>query len=171
PIALERIRGGLDHVVEVTDDEIEDAMRAIYDDTHNVAEGAAASSLAALLREKDKIRGRDVAIVLTGANVDAEIFSRALGTPCRAGRDAGDDPRQLLPAALREALRREPQLRHQIGPGDRERELDAAVGDATHAQPVEHHCLSAGREREAVHERRELFDGHVLLRGIISNLP
>ena len=76
--ALETIRTGIDRVVEVTDDEIEAAMRAIYDDTHNVAEGAAASTLAALLKERDRVRGRDVGIVLTGANVDAATFARVL---------------------------------------------------------------------------------------------
>ena len=78
PEALETIRKGIDRVVQVTDDEIEDAMRAIYDDTHNVAEGAAAASLAALLQERDRARGRQVAIVLTGANVDAATFGRIL---------------------------------------------------------------------------------------------
>ncbi len=77
--ALEIIRSGADRIVEVTDDEIEAAMRAIYDDTHNVAEGAAASALAALLKECDLASGRDVAIVLTGANVDAAVFARVLG--------------------------------------------------------------------------------------------
>ena len=76
--ALETIRAGADRVVEVSDDEIEAAMRAIYDDTHNVAEGAAASSLAALLQERDRVRGREVGIVLTGANVDAAVFARVL---------------------------------------------------------------------------------------------
>jgi threonine dehydratase len=78
PEALETIRKGIDRVVQVTDDEIEEAMRAIYDDTHNVAEGAAAASLAALLKERDRARGRQVAIVLTGANVDAATFGRIL---------------------------------------------------------------------------------------------
>jgi threonine dehydratase len=76
PQALEIIRAGIDRVVEVTDDEIEAAMRAIYDDTHNVAEGAAAASVAAML--KDRPAGREVAVVLTGANVDAAIFARVL---------------------------------------------------------------------------------------------
>jgi len=75
---LETIRTGADRVVEVTDDEIEAAMRAIYDDTHNVAEGAAASTLAALLQERDRARGSEVGIVLTGANVDASTFARVL---------------------------------------------------------------------------------------------
>lgn len=78
PEALETIRKGIDRVVQVTDDEIEEAMRAIYDDTHNVAEGAAAAGLAALLKERDRARGRQVAIVLTGANVDAATFGRIL---------------------------------------------------------------------------------------------
>lgn len=78
PEALDTIRKGIDRVVQVTDDEIEEAMRAIYDDTHNVAEGAAAASLAALLKERDRARGRQVAIVLTGANVDAATFGRIL---------------------------------------------------------------------------------------------
>jgi threonine dehydratase len=80
PAALEIIRAGIDRVVEVTDDEIEGAMRAIYDDTHNVAEGAAASTLAALLQEREQARGRQIAIVLTGANVDASIFARVLSS-------------------------------------------------------------------------------------------
>jgi len=78
PEALEIIRAGADRVVEVTDDEIEAAMRAIYDDTHNVAEGAAASALAALLKDGVRARGREAGIVLTGANVDASVFVRVL---------------------------------------------------------------------------------------------
>jgi threonine dehydratase len=77
--ALERIRGGIDRVVRVTDDQIEAAMRAIYDDTHIVAEGAGAASVAALLTERDRIAGRAVGAVLTGANVDRDVLVRVLG--------------------------------------------------------------------------------------------
>jgi threonine dehydratase len=79
PDALDQIRAGIDRLVEVSDDQIEAAMRAIYDDTHNVAEGAAASGVAALLSERDRIRGRAVGVVLTGANVDRSVFARVLG--------------------------------------------------------------------------------------------
>jgi threonine dehydratase len=79
PDALDQIRAGIDRVVEVTDDQIEAAMRAIYDDTHNVVEGAAAASVAAMLSERDRIRGRAVGVVLTGANVDRTVFARVLG--------------------------------------------------------------------------------------------
>ena len=72
------IRAGADRVVEVTDDEVEAAMRALFTDTHNVVEGAGAASLAALLKERTTLRGQTAAIVLTGANVDPEPFARIL---------------------------------------------------------------------------------------------
>ncbi len=78
PDALDQIRRGIDRVVEVSDDQIEAAMRAIYDDTHNVAEGAAAATVAALLSERDRIRGRAVGVVLSGGNVDRAVFARVL---------------------------------------------------------------------------------------------
>ena len=76
--ALDTIRSGVERVVEVSDDEVEAAMRALFDDTHNVAEGAAAAGLAALLRERGRSAGQSVGIVLTGANIDAELFARVL---------------------------------------------------------------------------------------------
>ena len=69
------------YVVEVTDDQVEDAMRAIYDDTHNVAEGAGAAATAAMLAECDAIRGNTVAVVLSGANVDRNVFGRVSSAP------------------------------------------------------------------------------------------
>ncbi len=64
----------LDHVADiitVRDDEILAAMRALLHDTHNLAEGAAAAPLAALLKTRDRWRGRTVGLPLTGGNVDA----------------------------------------------------------------------------------------------------
>jgi threonine dehydratase len=78
PDALDRIRGGVERVVEVTDDQVEAAMRAIYDDAHQVAEGAAATAIAALLAERDRVRDKKVAVVLTGGNVDRNVFARVL---------------------------------------------------------------------------------------------
>ena len=84
-LALLRGEGGgpaLARVVEVTDAEVAGAMRALFEDTHNAAEGAGAASLAALLqeieREPEVVRGRRVAVVLCGGNVDAEVFARVL---------------------------------------------------------------------------------------------
>jgi threonine dehydratase len=77
--AVETIAQRVDHIVEVTDDEIAAAMRALYEDTHNIAEGAAAAALAGLLKEREAISGARVGMVLTGGNVDREMFLEALG--------------------------------------------------------------------------------------------
>ena len=79
PEALEVIRENVDHVVEVSEQEIAAAMRAYYEDTHNIAEGAAAAALAGLLREREALQGKRVGVVLTGGNVDREVFLEALG--------------------------------------------------------------------------------------------
>lgn len=69
----------LERVVQVTDDEVEAAMRIYFADTHNVAEGAGATSLGALLQEKDKMAGKRVAVVVSGGNVDRDVYVRVLG--------------------------------------------------------------------------------------------
>jgi threonine dehydratase len=76
--ALPFILRGVDHIVRVTDDEVEAAMRALFADTHTVAEGAGAAALAALLRERDSLRGQRVAIVISGGNVDTGVYARVL---------------------------------------------------------------------------------------------
>ena len=81
--ALDAIRAGVDRIVEVTDDEIEQAMRILFIDTHNVVEGAGAAGLAALLQERETIRVLTAGIVLTGANVDPQPFARILAEPGR----------------------------------------------------------------------------------------
>jgi threonine dehydratase len=60
--ALQVIRRGVDRIVEVSDDEIAEAIRTLYSATHNCAEGAGAAALAALLRERERLRGRRVAV-------------------------------------------------------------------------------------------------------------
>ncbi|HEX6537331.1 MAG TPA: threonine dehydratase [Gemmatimonadaceae bacterium] len=79
PTALAILRDRIARVVMVTDAEVEAAMRAIFSDTHNVAEGAGAAALAAALQERERIAGRRVAVVLTGANVDRDVYARVLG--------------------------------------------------------------------------------------------
>lgn len=76
--ALEVILKNVDRFVEVSEDEIGSAMRAVYEDTHNIAEGAAAASISAVLKEREKIAGKRVGAVLTGGNVDREVFLKAL---------------------------------------------------------------------------------------------
>jgi threonine dehydratase len=78
--ALEVIFTNVEHMVEVNESEIATGMRAYYEDTHNVAEGAAGAGLAAVLKERDAMRGKRVGVVFTGGNVDREVFLAALGT-------------------------------------------------------------------------------------------
>lgn len=76
--ALSVLRPHLDHVVKVSDEEVAAAMRAIYADTHNVAEGAGAASFAAAWQERERLRGQVVGTVLSGSNVDASVLSGVL---------------------------------------------------------------------------------------------
>ena len=78
PQALEAIVENVARIVEVTDEEIAGAMRAYFEDTQNVAEGAGAAALAAALDEKDTLQGKRIGIVLSGGNVDRETFLAAL---------------------------------------------------------------------------------------------
>jgi threonine dehydratase len=79
PAALELILRGVDRIVQVTDTEVESAMRMMYECTHNVCEGAGAAALAAAVKESSRITGKKVAIVATGGNVDRDVFARILG--------------------------------------------------------------------------------------------
>ena len=78
--ALAAMRAGLERVVAVSEAEIRAAMRHYFTDAHHVAEGAAAAALAALLREREAVRGRRVGVVLTGCNVDADLYADVLRT-------------------------------------------------------------------------------------------
>jgi len=76
--ALSFILHGVERVVRVSDDDVEAAMRALFADTHTVAEGAGAAALAAVLGERDRMRGRRVAVVISGGNVDTEVYGGVL---------------------------------------------------------------------------------------------
>ncbi|MBX3586013.1 MAG: threonine dehydratase [Ramlibacter sp.] len=67
-----------DEVVAVTDAEVAHAMRVLFADTHNVAEGAGAASLAAAMQQRERLQGQAVGITLCGGNVDSEVFARVL---------------------------------------------------------------------------------------------
>jgi threonine dehydratase len=72
--AFEIIRKGASRIVQVTDAEIALAMRAYWTDSHNLTEGAGAAALAAALQEKAKLRGKRVGLVVSGGNIDFELF-------------------------------------------------------------------------------------------------
>jgi len=74
--ALDIILKGASRIVQVSDEEIASAIRAYWTDTHNLAEGAGAAPLAAALQEKDRLHGKRVGLVLSGGNIDFDLFSR-----------------------------------------------------------------------------------------------
>jgi threonine dehydratase len=76
--AVEIILKGAERIVTVEEHEIRAAMRHLFTDTHNIAEGAGAATLAALLNEKDRMEGKRVAIVLSGGNIDRALYAEVL---------------------------------------------------------------------------------------------
>jgi threonine dehydratase len=74
PTALAIIAKGASRIVTVSDDEVANAIRAYWTDTHNLAEGAGASPLAALMKEREQIKGRTAGVPLCGGNIDMALF-------------------------------------------------------------------------------------------------
>ena len=78
PDALDAIWRHVARVVTVSDEQVASAMRILFDDTHNVAEGAGAAAVAAAIKERRQLTGSRVAAVISGGNVDREVFARVL---------------------------------------------------------------------------------------------
>jgi threonine dehydratase len=76
--ALDIILKGAARIVQVSETEIAEAIRAYYEDTHNLAEGAGAASLAALVQESSRQQGRRIGLVLSGGNIDRSAFAQVL---------------------------------------------------------------------------------------------
>ncbi|WP_431283513.1 threonine dehydratase [Humitalea sp. 24SJ18S-53] len=72
--AFAMIQHGIARIVQVTDAEVGAAIAAYWTDTHNLAEGAGAAPLAALMQERDAMRGKKVAVILCGGNIDLALF-------------------------------------------------------------------------------------------------
>ena len=76
--ALHILQGQIDHIVQVSDAEVAQAMRDLFACTHNVAEGAGAASFAAAYKERALLQGQVVGTTLCGGNVDSDVFARTL---------------------------------------------------------------------------------------------
>ncbi len=79
--ALTVILKGAARVALISEDEIATAIRAYWTDTHNLAEGAGAAALAAAIQEKSRLRGRKVGLILSGGNIDFDLFQRWVAPP------------------------------------------------------------------------------------------
>ena len=76
--ALEEIMAGAERIVTVGDDAIAAAMRHYFSDTHNIAEGAGAAPLAALLQDGPAVAGASAGLILSGGNVDRDVYAAVL---------------------------------------------------------------------------------------------
>jgi threonine dehydratase len=72
------IKIGAARVVTVSEDEIAEAIRIYYTTTHNLAEGAGAAPLAALLKEKARYAGKRAGLILSGGNIDMPLLAQVL---------------------------------------------------------------------------------------------
>jgi threonine dehydratase len=78
PEAVTIIKRGAARILQLGEDDIAEAVRAYFQDTHNVAEGAGAAPLAGLMQERARMTGKKVAVVLSGGNIDTSIYQRIL---------------------------------------------------------------------------------------------
>jgi threonine dehydratase len=69
---------GAARIVEVSEDAIAEAMRIYFDDAHQIVEGAGAVPLAALLQERDEMANKNVAVVLSGGNIERKRYLQVL---------------------------------------------------------------------------------------------
>ena len=81
--AVTIIQRGAARVLQLSEDDIAEAVRAYFQDTHNVAEGGGAAPLAGLMQERARMAGKKVALVLSGGNIDMSVYRHLL---------AGDTP-------------------------------------------------------------------------------
>ncbi|HEX3535624.1 MAG TPA: threonine dehydratase [Stellaceae bacterium] len=79
--ALAVIRKGAARIVTVSEAEIRRAMRVMFTDTHNIAEGAGAAALAAAVKERGRLAGKRVALIQSGGNIDRALFAEILAEP------------------------------------------------------------------------------------------
>ncbi|HUR43947.1 MAG TPA: threonine dehydratase [Aestuariivirga sp.] len=78
PDAVSIIKRGAERIVQVSEEEIAEAMRIYYRTAHALTEGAGAAALAGLLKEKHKMRGKRVGLILSGGNIDMDKFAIVL---------------------------------------------------------------------------------------------
>ena len=76
--AVTIIKSGAARILQLSEDDIAEAVRAYFQDTHNVAEGAGAAPLAGLMQERARMTGKRVAVILSGGNIDTSVYRRIL---------------------------------------------------------------------------------------------
>ena len=79
----------VDDIALVTDDEISSAILALIEKQKMIAEGAGASSVAAVMFDKFNLKGKQVVSIVSGGNIDVTNLSRVIGRGLmKSGRSA-----------------------------------------------------------------------------------
>src|SRR5216683_2748703 len=78
PEAFDLIRRSVSRIVALSEAEIRRAMRILFTDTHNFAEGAGAAALAAALQERSRLARKRVAVIQSCGNIDSTRFAEVL---------------------------------------------------------------------------------------------
>jgi threonine dehydratase len=68
----------LDDFLLVSDDEIHQAIGTLVDKAHTLAEGAGATALAGAIRYPEKVKGKKVAITVSGGNITVDQLRESL---------------------------------------------------------------------------------------------
>jgi threonine dehydratase len=100
------IRELVSDILLVDEDAIEDAVQLLAETQKLVAEGAGAAGIAALATAKDRFRGRKVATIVCGGNIDSRILASVLmrglvrdGRMARIRVELSDAPGRLAAVA------------------------------------------------------------------------
>ena len=77
-LTFDILKRELDDIVTLTEEELEEGVRMALRTTHNLAEGAGAASLAAAMKIKVDLQGKEVVCVMSGGNMNTEVLRRIL---------------------------------------------------------------------------------------------
>ena len=78
-VPFEVVKGKIDRIVRVSEDEMKEAVRTALEGTHNAAEGAAAAAYAAAFKLRGELAKKKVVILHSGHNIDRNTLRWALG--------------------------------------------------------------------------------------------
>jgi threonine dehydratase len=77
-LTFDILKSGLDDVVTLQEEEIEEGVRAALRLTHNLAEGAAAAPIAAARQWASRVAGKKIVCVMSGGNLDSATLARII---------------------------------------------------------------------------------------------
>lgn len=77
-LAFEILRDYIDDIIEVKEASIRKAVKYMIKEEKFIVEGASASTVAAVMDNRDRVGGQNVALVMSGGNIDGELMVQLL---------------------------------------------------------------------------------------------